>query len=357
MPEQTLTQLRIWQQNLNKSITAQEDLLHHALPTNYDILALQEPYIDTLKNTRATQHWRVHYPTVRDRDTSGRTRATLLINNQLSTGSWAPLTVPHPDVAAITIKTGGAQLHLLNLYVDGEHDTAIHAATRATRAAIAASAGPHHVVWLGDFNRHHPAWDDPANFQLFSRRNVQRADLLIARIADFGLEIALPPTIPTLESTRDKSLTRPDNVFCSQELHEALRSCTVHPELRPAKTDHFPIITVFDIPLQAAAPRVARDYRRVDWEDFRKALASRLDARAPPDNALATREGFDAALAALMDDLQHTIDEQVPLAPATPFAKRWWSTELGKMRKEKERLGRVSHYHRRDKHHPAHVTR
>ena len=134
MPEQQLTQLRIWQQNLNKSLTAQEDLLHRATPTNYDILALQEPYLDTLKNTRATRHWIVHYPTVRDRDTSGRTRATILVNKHLSTGSWAPLMVPHPDIAAITIKTGEARLHLLNLYVDGEYDTAIHAATRGDRS-------------------------------------------------------------------------------------------------------------------------------------------------------------------------------------------------------------------------------
>ena len=97
MSEQRLTQLRIWQQNLNKSITAQYDLLHHALPTNYDISALQEPYVGTLKNTRATQHWRVHYPTVRDRDTSGRTRATLLVNNQLT---WRPLSVDGKLVAS-----------------------------------------------------------------------------------------------------------------------------------------------------------------------------------------------------------------------------------------------------------------
>ena len=241
MPEQMLTQLRIWQQNLNKSLVAQQDLLHRAFPTDYDILALQEQCVDSVKNTRANRHWRVHYPTVRDRDTSGRLRAAILINNKLSTEAWSPLEVPHPDVAAITIKSGGARLHLINLYVDGKYDTAIHAAVRATRAAVAASGGPHHVIWLGDFNRHHQAWDDPANIDLFSRRNVERANRLIARIAELGLEMALPPTIPTLEVASSKNHTRPDNVFCSEELLEMLRSCTVHPELRPANTDHFQI--------------------------------------------------------------------------------------------------------------------
>ena len=93
----------------------------------------------------------------------------ILANKQLLMSSWAPLMVPHPDIAAITIKTGDARLHLINLYGDGEHDTIIYAATRVTRAVIVASVGLHHVVWLGDFNRHHPAWDHPANFKLFSR--------------------------------------------------------------------------------------------------------------------------------------------------------------------------------------------
>ncbi len=40
------TTLRVWQQNLNKSNVAQQDMLSKIFTTDYDIIALQEPYID-----------------------------------------------------------------------------------------------------------------------------------------------------------------------------------------------------------------------------------------------------------------------------------------------------------------------
>ena len=44
--------LHIWQQNLNKSDKAQYDLINMPLHKSWDILALQEPYIDFFGNTK-----------------------------------------------------------------------------------------------------------------------------------------------------------------------------------------------------------------------------------------------------------------------------------------------------------------
>ena len=46
--------IRIWQQNVNKSLDIQLDLLHSASPDDYDLLVIQEPYLDHLHNTRVT---------------------------------------------------------------------------------------------------------------------------------------------------------------------------------------------------------------------------------------------------------------------------------------------------------------
>ncbi|KAI6020723.1 hypothetical protein PISMIDRAFT_75803, partial [Pisolithus microcarpus 441] len=46
-----LTRLRIWQQNLNKSTKALFSLLNSTLANNWDVIALQEPPINTLGNT------------------------------------------------------------------------------------------------------------------------------------------------------------------------------------------------------------------------------------------------------------------------------------------------------------------
>ena len=52
-----LMTVNIWQQNLNKSDIVPQDLINSASPNTYNILILQEPYIDFLGNTCANQKW------------------------------------------------------------------------------------------------------------------------------------------------------------------------------------------------------------------------------------------------------------------------------------------------------------
>ena len=80
-----LSLIRIWQQNVNKSLDVQLDILHSASPEEYDLLAIQEPYLNHLHNTRATLGWRVIYPVVPDTDRSGRVRSVLLVSARIST--------------------------------------------------------------------------------------------------------------------------------------------------------------------------------------------------------------------------------------------------------------------------------
>ncbi|KIM57559.1 hypothetical protein SCLCIDRAFT_55971, partial [Scleroderma citrinum Foug A] len=58
----TLSRMHIRQQNLNTSHSAQLTLLNGPISDEWDILALQEPALNTLGNTRASTHWRVVYP-------------------------------------------------------------------------------------------------------------------------------------------------------------------------------------------------------------------------------------------------------------------------------------------------------
>ena len=58
----SLTRLRIWQQNLRKSHPAQLDMLATAKPEDWDVLAIKEPYLDHLGNSRASQFWKIIYP-------------------------------------------------------------------------------------------------------------------------------------------------------------------------------------------------------------------------------------------------------------------------------------------------------
>ncbi|KIK34351.1 hypothetical protein CY34DRAFT_98177, partial [Suillus luteus UH-Slu-Lm8-n1] len=61
-PNENRATLRIWQQNLNKSLTAQASLLNNKSASDWDIMVIQEPYINSLRNTNANHTWHVLYP-------------------------------------------------------------------------------------------------------------------------------------------------------------------------------------------------------------------------------------------------------------------------------------------------------
>ncbi|KIJ06330.1 hypothetical protein PAXINDRAFT_92183, partial [Paxillus involutus ATCC 200175] len=60
--QEKTTRLRIWQQNLNASRDAQIPFLNSLNPDDWDILALQEPHINTVNNTMSTRRYHAVYP-------------------------------------------------------------------------------------------------------------------------------------------------------------------------------------------------------------------------------------------------------------------------------------------------------
>jgi hypothetical protein len=101
--QDTTSKLQIWQQNLNTSLTAQTSLLNNSCNDKWDIIALQEPYINTVRNTSANRHWHVLYPTQHYTHPQQRTRAIVLINAKMDTNSWKQIPFPSSDVIAIQL--------------------------------------------------------------------------------------------------------------------------------------------------------------------------------------------------------------------------------------------------------------
>ena len=60
--------LRIWQQNLNKSRSAQQHMLCNLNPNEYNIALLQEPVINTVNLTTTNSRWNIIYPTCHNND-------------------------------------------------------------------------------------------------------------------------------------------------------------------------------------------------------------------------------------------------------------------------------------------------
>jgi hypothetical protein len=150
--------LKIWQQNLNMSHSAQLSLLNRHDCTSWDILTLREPYTNPLNNTTVNHHYHVVYPTIRYTDSSKRIRAVTLISNLLNTNTWTQIPFPSPDVVITQLRGLYGRCTLINIYNDGNSDHTINLLTTFLEDNIQTikPSENNHMLWISDFNRHHP---------------------------------------------------------------------------------------------------------------------------------------------------------------------------------------------------------
>jgi ribonuclease HI len=259
----------------------------------------------------------------------------------VSSNAWTQLELRCQDIVAVQIITAQGTLRVYNIYNDCKNDDTLEALRAHMRGAPGSRGLPRPIrhVWMGDFNRHSPLWDEDRNHHLFTRENLRASDKLIQLTAQFGMHMALPPGLPTLEALASKNRTRVDNVFADARTLERFEVCTTREECRPVKTDHFPVISHIRLAAEKPTDRVRYDYRLVLWEEFNDELEERL-AALPPPAPLRSKAEAERKLA----ELQHIIDEvtvnHVRVARPCPYVKRWWTTELTAERKELKRAAR-----------------
>jgi ribonuclease HI/exonuclease III len=352
--------LAIWQQNLNKSPSGQHALISSGrlAKHNIDIIALQEPAVNFLNKTIASRDWIPIYPTTHDKAPE-KTRTVILIRGDVLTESWEQLDFPSGDVTVLRIKEVWGTMTLFNIYNDCEHDVTLEALTAYHRQHTQSILGTedtqreHHLIWLGDFNRHHPYWDRPEDNRLFTKEAQDAAEVLLKTVADLGMDMALAKGTPTHYHNVTKKWTRLDQVFISEHSMEAVTICDTLPEERGVNTDHVPIVTVIDAELTKAPTQVSRNFRDVDWEKFRTLLEEKLD-RIDPVKFIALQSALDRNCEQLTNAVQETIEKEVPHTTICARSKRWWSKELGTLRKETGKLSRKAYKLRSRPDHPIH---
>jgi endonuclease/exonuclease/phosphatase family metal-dependent hydrolase len=125
------------------------------------------------------------------------------------------------------------------------------------------STGTKVTIWLGDFNCHHLHWDDPSDMRLFTRA-LNDMELLINTVAEVGLDLVLPPGIPTHMHNITKWWTRLDHVFISKDLAkdtlDAIITCDMLPNTPGINTDYLPILTTLDFALARALQSSPRNF-------------------------------------------------------------------------------------------------
>ena len=116
----------------------------------------------------------------------------------------------------IAICSSWGEITLYNIYNDCEKNDTIHELETFARSC-ASNTTPQPTLWLSDFNRHHPHWDNPTDTRLFTSLATRNVEILISTVAELGLDLALPLGIPTHLHNVTKKWTRLDQVFILED--------------------------------------------------------------------------------------------------------------------------------------------
>ena len=354
-----ISNLKIWQQNVNKLQACQHDLISSGrlAKEGVDVIALQEPAINNFGGTVTARDWTVIYPATHGSEPS-KTRSLLLIRSSIVTDCWSQIEMDTGDVTAVLLTGSWGMLAIFNAYIDCTHERTIEDLAKATRSYEGECRGTPservHTIWLGDFNCHHPHWDSPTDTRLFTPEAIKRAEKLISAVANAGLDLALPPQRLTHRHSVTKKWTRLDQVFLSDHSLDALISCDVLQSTPGICTDHIPILTNIDMAIPHVPTKEIENFRNVDWDEFRKELNTRLGRLGVP-TPIENQENLDSECDKLTQVLKETIGSKVPTSEISSKSKRWWTKELSILRKKANKLGRTASKYKWNPGNPVHA--
>ena len=128
------------------------------------------------------------------------------MNTNISSDCYTVLPILHSDITAIQFKGEYGNLTIINIYNEITNNNTIHCLDDLLSLGTGVPSAPgDHMFWLGDFNRHHPMWEDESNEHLFKSEDFIQPFLEL--LYKFNMVMALPS--PCISSTvRGYRLTR-----------------------------------------------------------------------------------------------------------------------------------------------------
>lgn len=119
--QEPTTWLQVWQQNLNNSLIAQHSLLNGPIAHKWNIIALQEPHINSMKNTISSPFFHTIYLSTRLSSPESKSQAVMLVSKSLDTDSWQQIPFPSPDIVIIQLRGTFSHCTIFNIYNDCVH--------------------------------------------------------------------------------------------------------------------------------------------------------------------------------------------------------------------------------------------
>ena len=100
----------------------QQYIINSVNPTDWDIIAIQELWLDRLSNARVSEYWHILYPSSCLLIDSAVLRSILLINTNISTDAYTQLPILSNDIMATRFSGEFGHLSLFNIYNNCTHN-------------------------------------------------------------------------------------------------------------------------------------------------------------------------------------------------------------------------------------------
>ena len=329
-----IANIQIVSYNCQKSHTVLHSLLNNPLASSITIFALQEPPI-----IRATGLIRQNYPQwdlkapqliTNTFSPNIPPRTCFFINKNaaklLSHVTIIPLATT--DLTLLSLQySNGPTTYFLNVYNPPQSFSSI---PLIQPILTATRNHPTHI--LGDFNCHHPLWNNANRKQPPEPAANKLVDILILH----NFQLISPRGIPT-----HRSGTTIDLYLINNHVDIGLlATCKINTDL-DSSSDHHPIH--LNIPTNQGIPETLprRNLNKADWKKGRKILKHLERTNPLPifnKNIHNPVEWLDDYAANLTKRIQQALSECAPILEISYYTKRWWSKDLAKLRKEQNHI-------------------
>ncbi|KAF4227803.1 hypothetical protein CNMCM8980_005984 [Aspergillus fumigatiaffinis] len=296
-------------------------LLRDKKITNYDVLAIQEPWRNPFVHTTHNpipQHFEVAY------HDHNKTRVCFFVNKRIASHHWTA--IHHtPDLSTLELRWGEREETIIihNVYNPMPSLEPANSAISTLQRVLGRWQGAEQIV-VGDFNLHHPYWGG-----IKVQTPDPEAEEALQTIEESHLGLLYEPGTITFrarntETTIDLSLATPS-------LQDSLIRCRPREDL-DHDSDHIPLETVLAKPTRDRVVPEQWNWERTDKERLYTTLARHL----PVTTELETERDIDSATQEIVSAILTAVRESTPKSRISPRSIPGWTREC----KEAQQLAR-----------------
>ena len=270
----------------------------------YDVVAVQEPglnpYLKIPKHTRGGDYHIVW----------GGGRAVLYVHKQHSVAAWT--WKANEDWCSVTFGEGQSAITIYSIYSEGYKGSGWH--TPIHELTLQEPDGRN--ILVGDFNLHHPLWDEHERYQ-------PQAEALLALAERWNLSLATPKGEVTRERFGFRSSTI-DHVWVSTRLEYEYQGR----EEEIQGSDHYAQVVVVRDPEMGQRERaipVGWSWAKMDREKVKES-AVHIQLAGPLQSPVA----LDKAVAQLVKQLTAVADASTSRRKPPAYGRQvdWWDKEV-----------------------------